>query len=121
MRTKYLLDFLKNPQNSFPVIHILGTSGKGSTATITASLLTAHGFKTGLHVSPHLHDVRERWQIDGNLVADEKIQAMLPHIQKAVTACQDSFFGKPTYFDVTIALMFTLFAQEKVDVAVVEA
>ncbi|HRP36881.1 MAG TPA: bifunctional folylpolyglutamate synthase/dihydrofolate synthase, partial [Candidatus Dojkabacteria bacterium] len=67
-RVKYTLELLGNPQEKIKIIHIAGTSGKGSTASFISKLLTAHGFKTGLTLSPHIQDIRERLQINNELI-----------------------------------------------------
>ena len=62
-RAKYFMCLLGNPQNKIRVIHLAGTSGKGSTAYLTSHLLQSQGFKVGLSISPHIFDIRERLQI----------------------------------------------------------
>lgn len=119
-RASYFLDLLGNPQEKLKVIHLAGTSGKGSTASLTSQLLEGQGFKVGLHLSPHLLDIRERLQINNQLLSKEKIresfQALLPAIQKVET----SPLGPVTFFEILVTWAFYLFQKEGVDYAVME-
>src|SRR3990170_3256643 len=72
-RISYLLKLLENPHQKFKSIHIGGTSGKGSVAYFLSELLSGQGYKTGLTISPHLQTVRERFQINGKLISEEKL------------------------------------------------
>lgn len=119
-RAKLLLKLIGNPQEKIKVIHIAGTSGKGSTAYLTGQILTGFGFKTGLTLSPHLIDIRERVQINNQLVSKEKFVFYLNQLLGAVKKMAQSPCGSPTYFEILIALAFQTFYQEKVDYAVVE-
>jgi dihydrofolate synthase/folylpolyglutamate synthase len=89
---KYLLECLGNPQNSYKIIHIAGDAGKGSTAYILNSLLQNHNYSVGLHVSPHLLDLRERFQINGKLVSHKQVMDAVAYMIPAVTSCTRSFF-----------------------------
>lgn len=109
-----LCEVLGNPQNKFKCIHIAGTNGKGSTSNMLAAILQANGYKTGLYTSPHLKDFRERIRVNGEMVSEqfvvdftEKIQAHLDSIQ-------------PSFFEITVALCFEYFAQQEIDIAVIE-
>lgn len=113
-RAKKLLIALGNPQEKIKVIHIAGTSGKGSTAYIISHILTNLGFKTGLSLSPHLIDIRERCQINNELISKNKFVEYLNKIRPVVEEY------KPTYFEILIALAFYVFYKEKVDYAVIE-
>ncbi len=120
-RMRALLGLMGNPQNKYPTIHIGGTAGKGSTATLIAHTLTTAGYKTGLHVSPHLQDIRERLQINEQLVPDDQFVEMVAKLQPIVEKLSaDYSFGPPSYFEVLLALAFQHFAQQQVDIAVVE-
>ena len=72
-RAKYFMELLGNPQNKLRVIHIAGTSGKGSTAHLASHLLQSQGFSVGLSISPHVFDVRERMQINNQLPSEKLI------------------------------------------------
>lgn len=109
-----LVTFLGHPEARFPSIHIAGTNGKGSTAAMIASILTASGYRTGLFTSPHLLHFSERIRIDGRKISEEEIvhytRILRPSIEK----------NKATFFEATTAIAFQYFADEHVDVAVIE-
>ena len=125
-RTSYKLDrmraFLRelgDPHRAYPTIHVGGTSGKSSTATMIAAALQAGGHRTGLHTKPHLRSMTERARIDGEPISPNRfaslLDAMMPAIERTVAA-----FGRPTYYETLLALAFAYFAEERVDVAVIE-
>lgn len=120
VRTSEFLKLLGSPQNKIPCIHVAGTSGKGSTSFMIGSFLHTLGFKVGLHLSPHLLDIRERALIN-NLLIDEKkyiryFEQIIPMIEKM----RNSSFGMITYFEVLVGLTYYIFAQEQVDYMVIE-
>lgn len=120
-RMGYLLDHLDHPECSCPVVHIAGTKGKGSTAIMTAALLSASGYRVGLYTSPHLLTVRERIAIDGKAIGRKAFCAAFERVQPAIEALAEHAAWRPaTYFEIMTALAFTAFAQAQVDVAVVE-
>jgi len=120
-RITHLLEILGNPHNTFLSIHIGGTSGKGSTSTMIASMLTTAGYKTGLHLSPHLQIMNERYQINNRMVATTDLAEIFETIKPAIEqVAKDNPFGRPSYFEAQTALAFCLFQQNNVDVAVVE-
>ena len=109
-----LMKALGNPENKFKSIHVGGTNGKGSTAHMIASVLQEAGYKTGLYTSPHLIDFRERIKINGGLIPQDKVVQFV----KASKSFIESI--KPSFFELTVGMAFEYFAQEKVDVAVIE-
>lgn len=121
-RITRLLALLGNPERSFRSIHIGGTSGKGSTATMVASILTRAGYKTGLHISPNLQILNERNQIDGRVAPTSELAALLnemwPMIEQVGTEMPQ--FGRPSYFETQFALGCLWFARNEVDIAVIE-
>ncbi|MBI4100732.1 methylated-DNA--[protein]-cysteine S-methyltransferase [Candidatus Microgenomates bacterium] len=120
-RIKHLLNLLGNPEKKFPVVHVGGTAGKGSTAFLIASLFSAAGYKVGLHLSPHLQYVGERLQINNQPISPRRLVDLVEKIKPlAERMGQDRKLGKPSYFEFTVAATFLYFAQEKVDLAVVE-
>lgn len=119
-RMRAFLRLLGDPQEAFRSIHIGGTAGKGSTATMCASIMHAAGHRVGLHVKPHLRNVTERARIDGAPIDEERFAALLSDMLPAIDRMAGSEHGKPSYFEVTVALAFVLFTQERVDVAVIE-
>lgn len=119
-RQKEILRLLDNPQDKVKTIHIAGTSGKGSTALYLSSLLTGQGFKVGLTVSPHLLDIRERFQINNQLISQKEFVFYLNQIIPVIEKIRKSDLGKPTFFEILIALAFHIFYQKKVNYAVIE-
>ena len=119
-RMRSFLDLLGNPQASFRSIHVGGTAGKGSTATMTASILQAGGLRVGLHTKPHLTSVTERARINGVAVSEQRFAALISAMLPAVSQMERGPWGSPSYFEILVALAFILFAEERVDMAVVE-
>ena len=109
-----ICSYLDNPQEAYPVIHIAGTNGKGSTAFYLAQLLQAHGLKTGLYTSPHLYDFRERIQINSRKISQEYILKFWERTKPLVME------RKATFFDTTTAMAFDYFKCKQVDAAVIE-
>lgn len=105
---------LGNPQHQFKSIHVGGTNGKGSTSHMLAAILQQAGYKTGLYTSPHLKDFRERIRINGKMVP----KAFVSDFVKTQTQLIEQI--EPSFFEVTVAMAFAYFAQEKVDVAIIE-
>lgn len=120
-RITHLLALLGNPHLSFPSIHVGGTSGKGSTATLIAAILSEAGYKTGLHTSPHLQILNERHQINGQVASTSYLAKLFSEMRPAITqVTAENPFGSPSYFEAQVALAFYLFQQAQVDVAVIE-
>jgi dihydrofolate synthase/folylpolyglutamate synthase len=115
-RMRTLLKKLGNPQDSFRSVHIAGTKGKGSTCAMIGSMLKASGYKTAVYSSPHLVDVRERMCINGDMLSHSDFVRLVRLIEPVVKRMKPT----PTYFDVLTAIAFKWFAEQKVDVAVVE-
>jgi dihydrofolate synthase/folylpolyglutamate synthase len=110
-----LMDELGNPQKNYPIIHVAGTKGKGSVASLCASALSAAGYKTGLYTSPHLWDYGERIQINGEPISHEQLIELVEKIKPAVAK-----IPKLTTFEITTALGLLAFAKNNVDAAVIE-
>jgi dihydrofolate synthase / folylpolyglutamate synthase len=115
-RMRLLLKKLGNPQDKFRSVHIAGTKGKGSTSAMVAGMLQACGYKVGLYTSPHLVDLRERIQINGEIISQVEFGRLAALIEPIVAHSRPA----PTYFDVLTAIAFKYFAERKVDIAVVE-
>ncbi len=109
-----LLKIVGNPEQKFKSIHIAGTNGKGSVAHLMASYCQEQHLKTGLFTSPHLVDFRERIRIDGQMISEEDV---LDFFQKFKPQFDQL---EPSFFEMTTALAFYYFAQQKVDIAVIE-
>jgi dihydrofolate synthase / folylpolyglutamate synthase len=114
-RMRDLMALLGNPQDTYPIIHVAGTKGKGSTSALMAAALSAAGYKTGLYTSPHLQDYVERIQIDGQPISHIRLVELVEEIKPAVAK-----IPKLTTFEITTALGFLHFAREKVNAAVIE-
>ena len=109
-----LCEALGNPQQKFKSIHVAGTNGKGSTSHMLASILQTAGYKTGLYTSPHLVDFRERIKIDGVYCSKEFVVEFTEKIKPLIATIQ------PSFFEITVAMAFSYFAEQKVDIAVIE-
>ncbi len=123
-RVKAVLAALENPHQQVPMIHVAGTNGKGSVCAYLASVLTAAGYKTGRYTSPHLVDWRERICIDGRPISWMALKAALDSVEAAISKGKSSTNASepaiPTQFEVFTAAAWQHFAQQQVDVAVVE-
>ena len=115
-RISTLMQYLGSPEVEFPAIHVTGTNGKTTTVRVLTELLTALGMKVGAYTSPHLEHVNERMAIDGEPIDDDALEEML----YAVSLVEDSVGVQPSYFDAVTAAAFRWFADEAVDVAVIE-
>jgi dihydrofolate synthase / folylpolyglutamate synthase len=118
-RMRAFMHELGDPQTQYPTVHIGGTSGKGSTSTMIAAALQRSGKRTGLHTKPHLRSMTERARIDGVAISEERFGALLEEMMPAIERTAQAH-GRPTYYETLLALTLFYFAQEKVDVAVVE-
>jgi dihydrofolate synthase / folylpolyglutamate synthase len=105
---------LGDPHTKFPTVHIAGTNGKGSTSHMIAGALQKAGYKTGLYTSPHLVDLRERIRINGEPVSE---QFVIDFVNKTKHLVEDV---QPSYFELNVAMAFMAFAEEQVDIAVIE-
>ena len=112
--TYALDDYFHHPHRKFHTIHVAGTNGKGSCSHTLAAILQAAGYKTGLYTSPHLVDFRERIRVNGTPVSQEFV---IDFVEK-----HRAFFEPlhPSFFELTTAMAFTYFAEQQVDVAVIE-
>jgi dihydrofolate synthase/folylpolyglutamate synthase len=120
-RMDELLERLDNPHLKARTVHIAGTKGKGSVAAMIASVLTSSGYRTGLYTSPHLHTFNERIRINGELIADEEIAALVKKLQPEEEAVDEkATYGKLTTFELITVLGFMYFDLKNVDFQVVE-
>jgi dihydrofolate synthase/folylpolyglutamate synthase len=109
-----LCERLGNPHTKFKTIHVGGTNGKGSVSHMLAAVLQMAGYKTGLYTSPHLYDFRERIRINGEMVEENFVIDFVEKIKPVIEAIE------PSFFEITVAMAFEYFAQQKADVAVIE-
>lgn len=107
---------LANPSKAFPSIHVAGTNGKGSVSTKIAATHEAAGFKTGLYTSPHLSCFRERIRINSHMISEKQVEK---HMNTLFSLC-DAHKIKSTFFELTTLMAFLHFAEENVDIAVLE-
>ena len=105
-----------NPQDKWPSIHIAGTNGKGSVSHLIASTLQSQGYKVGLYTSPHLVDFRERMRVNGAMIPKDAVERFIDQWR----AMADDYPDKPSFFELTMMMAFTWFADEQVDYAVIE-
>ncbi|MEO6613440.1 MAG: folylpolyglutamate synthase/dihydrofolate synthase family protein [Chitinophagaceae bacterium] len=112
--TLHLCAFLGNPQTKFKSIHIAGTNGKGSVSHMLASVLQTAGYKTGLYTSPHLKDFRERIRIQGEMIPEQFVMEFTEKIKPLVEEIE------PSFFEITVAMAFEFFAEQEIDIAVIE-
>src|SRR5664279_2458762 len=109
-----LCEALGNPHKKLKHVHIAGTNGKGSVSHTLAAVLQTAGYKTGLYTSPHLKDFRERIKVNGEMCREDFIIDFTEKIKPQIELLQ------PSFFEITVAMAFDYFAQQKVDVAVIE-
>ena len=119
-RMQNLLAHLGNPEKDLPCIHIAGTNGKGSLAVMTASILTAAGYKTGLTISPYVVEFRERFQINGEMIPARTLAALAQKVLGAVAAIRQEGGDPPVQFEAVTALALLWFAKENCDFVVLE-
>ena len=119
-RMKMILDIMGHPEQSFRVIHITGTNGKGSTARMTEAICRAYGMRTGLYTSPHLEHVNERIAIDGQQLSDDDFVDTWDQIKDLVAMVDMKMeeLDKPkmSFFEVLTAMAIWKFADAPVDV-----
>lgn len=106
--------YFDHPHQKYKTIHVAGTNGKGSVSHMLASILQEAGLKVGLYTSPHLIDFRERMKVNGDLIPEKDV---IDFVEKHHAIIKDL---KPSFFEMTVAMAFNYFAQENVDVAVIE-
>ena len=109
-----LCEAIGNPHLHFKSVHVAGTNGKGSTSHMIAAIMQSAGYKTGLYTSPHLKDFRERIKIDGAMVQEDFVVAFTAQIKPLIEEIE------PSFFEITVAMAFSWFAQQKVDIAIIE-
>ncbi|MGQ0740664.1 MAG: bifunctional folylpolyglutamate synthase/dihydrofolate synthase [Bacteroidota bacterium] len=109
-----LCEHLGNPQQKFKSIHVAGTNGKGSVSHMLAAVLQTAGYKTGLYTSPHLKDFRERIKVNGQMVNEQFVIDFTERIKPMSEQIE------PSFFELTVAMAFEYFAEQQVDIAIIE-
>ena len=112
--TLALCQVLNNPNHQFKSVHVAGTNGKGSTSHMLAAILQSAGYRTGLYTSPHLKEFTERIKINGCEVSQEFVVDFVERIKPHINQIQ------PSFFEITVAMAFDYFANQHVDVAIIE-
>jgi dihydrofolate synthase / folylpolyglutamate synthase len=115
-RIERLLNDLGNPQRQVPIVHVAGSNGKGSTCAYLSSVLTAAGYRVGRYTSPHLVSWCERISLNGQDIPSAELHQLLVKVVEAI----DPNHASPTQFEVITAAAWLYFAQQQVDVAVME-
>jgi len=121
-----LLERLDRPDRKFPIIHVAGTKGKGSTSAMIAAALTACGLTTGLFTSPHLERLEERFLVDGTQCTGDELATLVERLKPVATMMDEAAAARtppesgPTYFELTTAVALLLFAERGCDAAVLE-
>ena len=118
-RMNLLLEYLDNPEQDLDIIHIAGTNGKGSTSALLTSIYKEAGYKVGTYNSPEIVKFNERMRINDEYISDERLAELVRQI-KPVVEKVDSDVGHPTFFEVVTAVAILYFAQENVDLAILE-
>lgn len=130
-RMRRLLSLVGNPERGLGIVHVAGTKGKGSTASILSGILMSAGFRVGLFTSPHLNRIEERMAVDSQPCTADELVGLVERLRPAVAVMDreaarqqeisgDDGDGGPTYFELATAMGLMLFADRKVDVAVLE-
>nr|MBP6410061.1 bifunctional folylpolyglutamate synthase/dihydrofolate synthase [Pseudarcicella sp.] len=112
--TLKIASHLDNPHLKFKSIHVAGTNGKGSTSHFLASILQSAGYKTALYTSPHLKSFTERIKINGQAIPEKEIIDFVSRNQSFINEL------RPSFFELTVGLAFEYFANQKVDIAIIE-
>lgn len=112
--TLNLCEITDYPHRHFQSVHIAGTNGKGSVSHFLSSILQSGGKKVGLYTSPHLRDFRERIRINGEMISQDYVVKFVDRYRKDFDQIQ------PSFFEMNVALAFSYFADEKVDIAIIE-
>ncbi len=122
-RTRKLLSRLGNPHQQIKLVHVAGTKGKGSTATMIASVLVEAGFRVGLYTSPHLRRLEERFVIDRQRCTSAQLVELVDHVRPAVSRLDAERLASDnrlTFFEITTAMALAHFRRQAVDIAVIE-
>ena len=118
-RMRVLMSLLGNPQEDYPIIHVTGTNGKGSTIAMLSSLFVHHGQRVGAFVSPHLIDYTDRFLMNGNVMPEEDFEMVGNLVQQAETTLIDEY--EPlSFFEIMTAMALVYFSRKKVEVALLE-
>lgn len=115
-----ILDCLGHPERSYPVIHIAGTNGKGSTCAFLSSMLQAAGYRVGMFTSPHLIKINERMQIDEKTITDDEWTEVFEEVMHAVEEAKKDGIAHPSFFEFVFLMAAVYFQKQQVDYAIFE-
>lgn len=115
-----LMNRLGNPQHDYQIVHVAGTNGKGSTCAMISSILKEASYRTGLFISPHVCDFRERIQVNGELITEECLAETTEKVKEQVDTMVADGLAHPTGYEIVVAIGFLFFSRIKVDMAVIE-
>lgn len=118
--TRRLLKKLGNPERGLSFVHVAGTNGKGSTVAMLSSVLRAAGYRTGANISPYVLDFRERFQINGEMIAKPALAALLTEVRQAAEALQAEGWTSLVEFDAVTAAALLWFARERCEIVCME-
>ena len=120
-RVFLLLERIGSPHLKARSLHITGTNGKGSTSAMLASVLSAAGYRTGLYTSPHLITMRERFKVNGQMIAEDEVATLMTRLRPEIEAInREETYGRLTVFEILTALCFAWFAEQNCDFQVME-
>ncbi|MBX3421624.1 MAG: bifunctional folylpolyglutamate synthase/dihydrofolate synthase [Pirellulaceae bacterium] len=119
-RMRELLACLGHPDRQYPIIHIAGTKGKGTTATLLHDALSTAGWRVGLYTSPHLVRLEERFRVNGNQCSPEELVGLTGQVIDAAHQLENAGWERPTFFELTTAMGMLYFAQQQVNCTVLE-
>lgn len=117
---KRLLEYMKNPQNDVPLIHVAGTNGKGSFSAMLSSILRKAGYNTGMYVSPSVFEYNERIQLNGENIPDDDYAYEIENIKKCIDNYCNDESERPTAFEIETVAAFNYFKRKKCDIAIIE-
>ncbi len=115
-----ILSLVSNPEREYPIIHIAGTNGKGSTAAMIHAMLSAAGYRVGLYTSPHLVKFNERYRVGNNVISDDDLSELIDLFENTAEAVADKIGKQPTFFECATAMAFEYFKRQQVDIAIIE-
>ncbi len=121
-RIKALLHYAGNPQDRLKTVHVAGTNGKGSVSMLLSNILKEHGLRVGLYTSPHLTAFAERITVNNEKIKDSDIERLDSFFQNIILVNDDfKRLSTPSFFELTTAMCFQYFFEQKVDIAIIEA